>query len=376
MLRRSKAFTLVELLVVIAIIGVLVALLLPAVQAAREAARRSQCSNNLRQIGIAVHNHHDTYGHLPPNCENLQFQQLTDDPAVAGIAGRFGWDRLSYIVATLPFMEQKPLYERVIQYTLTDKRPWSQGNDSFGPSPYLTKVPTLECPSDPVTKNIQRDWCAPTNYHCNRGDMFMQHWYWEFRGPFGPEIRGKTNFSSITDGTANTILLGEVAVGKHPNTRAPIIGGIAVNVSNTNETTSPANCQARRGPNGTLIDPAQNNFDWGDAWGIGRRWGDAHNLYTAFQVILPPNSPSCSQGAAEDWTVVTASSHHPGGAQVAMSDASVRFISQTIDAGNQTITMAGQPGVPGWTPHYVGPSFWGVWGAMGTQRGRETLQAQ
>jgi prepilin-type N-terminal cleavage/methylation domain-containing protein len=375
MLRR-RGFTLVELLVVIAIIGVLVALLLPAVQAAREAARRSSCSNNIRQLAIAAHNHHDTYGHLPPNHENLQFQQLTDDPATPGTNGRFGWDRMGYITALLPFAEQKPLYDRVIQYTLTDQRPWHNWNDSFGPSPYITKIPTLVCPSDPVPPNIQRDWCAPTNYHCNRGDLFLQHWWWEFRGPFGPQVRGVSTFSGIIDGTANTILLGEVAVGKHPDRGAPVIGGIATNVSNTNESTSPRNCHLRRGPNGILINPAQNNFDWSDAWGIGRRWGDSHHLYTAFLTVLPPNSPSCSQGAAEDWAVITASSHHPGGVQVAMCDASVRFVSQTINAGDQTISVAGQPNVPNWPVHYVGPSFWGVWGAMGTRGGRESLQAQ
>ena len=365
---RRRAFTLVELLVVIAIIGVLVALLLPAVQAAREAARRSQCSNNLKQLGIAVHNHHDSFGHIPPNANNLQFEAATGN--------RFGWQRLSYIVPILPYMEQKPLYDRVIQYTLTDQRPWHNWNDATGPSPYITKISTLTCPSDPVPPNIQRDWCAPTNYHCNRGDLFMGHDWWEFRGPFGPQDRGLSTFSGILDGTANTILLSEVAAGKHPDRGAPVIGGIAVNVSNTNERTSPRNCHARRGANGTLIDPAQNNFDWSDAWGIGRRWGDAHNLYTCFHTVLPPNSPSCSQGAAEDWTVITASSHHPGGCQVTMCDASVRFVSQSINAGDQTITVAGQPGVPSWTPHYVGPSFWGVWGAMGTRSGRESLQPQ
>jgi Type II secretory pathway, pseudopilin PulG len=364
----------VELLVVIAIIGVLVALLLPAVQAAREAARRSQCSNNLKQLGLAAHNHHDTYGILPPNSQNRQFEQLTDDPATAGVNGRFGWDRMGYLTPLLPFVEQKPLYDRVIQYTLTDQRPWHNWNDTTGPSPYIVKVKTFMCPSDSICTNIQRDWCAPNSYHCNRGDLFMWHDWWEFRGPFGPQPRGETTFASISDGTANTILIAEACVGKHPNVGAPILGGIAINVTNINETTAPAGCHARRGTNGILINPAQNNFDWSDAWGIGRRWGDAHNLYTCFHTVLPPNSPSCSGGDAENWTVVTASSWHPGGCQVVMCDASVKFISQTIDAGNQTISVAGQPNVPGWTPHYVGPSFWGVWGAMGTQRGRESLQ--
>jgi prepilin-type N-terminal cleavage/methylation domain-containing protein len=374
---QRRAFTLVELLVVIAIIGVLVALLLPAVQAAREAARRSQCSNNLKQLAIAVHNHHDTYRIIPPAGQNLQFEQLTDDPAIAGTAGRFGWDRLGYTVALLPFVEQKPLYDRVIQYTNSDRRPWSQNADSFGPSPYIMKIPTFMCPSDPVPPNIQRDWCAPLNYHCNRGDIFMGWADWEYRGPFAMQPRGEVTFASITDGTANTILLAECAVGKHPDAGAPVIGGIANNTTGMDwERTAPGPCHARRGPNGILVNPSQNNFDWGDAWGIGRRWGDAHSLYTQFFTVLPPNSPSCAMGDAENWPQLAASSHHPGGAQVAMCDASVRFVSQTIDAGNQSIRMGGQPNVPGNARHYVGPSFWGVWGAMGTRSGRESLQAQ
>jgi prepilin-type N-terminal cleavage/methylation domain-containing protein len=374
---RRRAFTLVELLVVIAIIGVLVALLLPAVQAAREAARRSQCSNNLKQLALAAHNHHDTYNILPPCGQNLQFEQLTDDPAVAGTAGRFGWDRMGYLTPMLPFVEQKPLYERVIQYTLTDKRPWSTNADTTGPSPYLTKVKTFMCPSDSICTNIQRDWCAPNSYHCNRGDIFENWSDWEYRGPFAVQPRGEVNFSSILDGTANTILLAECAVGKHPNTGAPVIGGIAVNASGMNhEQTNPAACLSRRGVNGVLIDPAYYAFDGASDQAIGRRWGDAHVLYTQFFTVLPPNAPSCSYGGNdEDWPTVTASSHHPGGCQVAMCDASVRFVAQTIDCGNLAIQMGGQPNVPANARHYVGPSFWGVWGAMGTRAGRESLQA-
>ena len=104
-LNRRYAFTLVELLVVIAIIGVLVALLLPAVQAAREAARRMSCSNNLKQVGIALHNHHDTLNRFPPGCAS--------DVAPFGTGGSWG---SSWMVFLLPFMEQRPLYDQ-LQFT-------------------------------------------------------------------------------------------------------------------------------------------------------------------------------------------------------------------------------------------------------------------
>jgi prepilin-type N-terminal cleavage/methylation domain-containing protein len=205
---RRSAFTLVELLVVIAIIGVLVALLLPAVQAAREAARRSQCSNNLKQMALACHNHHDVYGHLPPSSFNRQFARA--------IPMHWWHERLGYITAILPFMEQKPLYDRVIQYSIAGNPPWHNNAHAGLPSPYIQRVNTLMCPSDIETKIMPDDWLAPTNYHCNRGDILMPYWFWEFRGTFGMESRGRINFASVSDGTANTLLLSEVAVGKVP----------------------------------------------------------------------------------------------------------------------------------------------------------------
>jgi prepilin-type N-terminal cleavage/methylation domain-containing protein/prepilin-type processing-associated H-X9-DG protein len=375
MLRR-RGFTLVELLVVIAIIGVLVALLLPAVQAAREAARRSQCSNNLRQMAIAAHNHHDTYGIIPPASHNLQFRQITDDPNSPGINGRFAWDRMSFVTAILPFMEQKPLYDRVIQYTLNNNAPWHDWADAVGPSPYITKVNTLLCPSDP-DRLVPQFWLGPTSYHCNRGDIMMPFWFWEFRGPFGMQERGETNFASITDGTANTLMFAEVAIGKQPRTFAAIKGGTAMNTSGLDSGTAPATCLNRRGPNGMLIGDSEFSFDGSTQWGLGRRWGDSTAPYTHFFAVLPPNSPSCNinrDGGTEHWVLVTASSHHPGGVNVAMCDASVRFVSQTIDAGNPNNSISTTPNAPGWAVHYTGPSLWGVWGAMGTQRGRETFQ--
>jgi prepilin-type N-terminal cleavage/methylation domain-containing protein/prepilin-type processing-associated H-X9-DG protein len=367
---RRSAFTLVELLVVIAIIGVLVALLLPAVQAAREAARRSQCSNNLRQIAIGCHNHHDTYGILPPASHNQIFR--------TALNGGNAWDRMGYITATLPFMEQKPLYQNCIRYQKNDGgRPWTMHNMGTGaPSPYGQRVNTLVCPSDPDAK-LPVNWLAPTNYHANRGDMWVNWDWWEWRGPFGNGERGNATFASITDGSTNTLLLGEVCIGKTPNKGANIKGGIAVNVSPFGPGDSPMACYAKRGPNGILLGDAQHCYDGSDQWGIGRRWGDAMSVYTTFFAILPPNQPSCAGGAAENWGAPTSSSHHPGGAQVAMCDASVRFIPENIYAGDPTASINALPNKPTTAPqHYTGPSLWGVWGAMGSMRGQESVPPQ
>jgi prepilin-type N-terminal cleavage/methylation domain-containing protein len=191
-----RGFTLVELLVVIAIIGVLVALLLPAVQAAREAARRSQCSNNLKQIGLALQNYHDTYKKFPP-------------VAIMGRAGPLPQRAYhhTWITAILPFIEQQPLYDSV-----------DKARPAWGQAIVRTVVPTLHCPSDSgfgdepsATHGI-----AVTHYVANGG------WHWwngavvpggnlpagvDYQGPFSGNQ--STRMAQITDGTSNTILVAE-----------------------------------------------------------------------------------------------------------------------------------------------------------------------
>ncbi len=115
---RRPAFTLVELLVVIAIIGILVGLLLPAVQMAREAARRMQCSNNLKQIALAEHNHHDAYKKFSPASHDPRWGSL--------LANGQAWDRLSYLTQILPFIEQSALYNQIGPYALAGGRPWTR----------------------------------------------------------------------------------------------------------------------------------------------------------------------------------------------------------------------------------------------------------
>ena len=138
-MRRSKAFTLIELLVVIAIIAVLIALLLPAVQQAREAARRSQCKNNLKQLGLALHNYHETYNTFP-------FGQV--------ITNSF-----SATSQLLPYLDQAPLY-----YTIDFSKPY---NDLVNNAARLTEIPLLRCPSD--VPNIMPQNGGATNYMANKG---------------------------------------------------------------------------------------------------------------------------------------------------------------------------------------------------------------
>jgi prepilin-type N-terminal cleavage/methylation domain-containing protein len=199
------AFTLVELLVVIAIIGVLVALLLPAVQAAREAARRTQCNNNLKQLTIALHNYHDTYN-----------QFVYRRGGTAGATTPEGnQNRLSGFVPLLPFIEQKPMYDRIAAGDPTASPPINpQGPNSWAGWVAWNDAPdALLCPSDNGYSNKQARINSyafsvgdnsralhPTNgsmIGLNNNDGLM-------RGPFGNN-RSTFSMASITDGTSNTV---------------------------------------------------------------------------------------------------------------------------------------------------------------------------
>lgn len=181
--RRAKpGFTLVELLVVIAIIGILIALLLPAVQAAREAARRSQCTNNLKQIGLGLHNHHDTYGKLPPSYENFH-------PVNTGDI-KWGWG--TYI---LPFIEQQNLYDQL------------EPNNQAGLTPNANNglqeiLETYRCPSDPgpeLNPHFKKSGqeMATSNYVISESVAAYE------------SSHNSHSFNDITDGLANTMLVGE-----------------------------------------------------------------------------------------------------------------------------------------------------------------------
>ena len=141
-MNRRKAFTLVELLVVIAIIGILIALLLPAVQAAREAARRSQCTNNLKQLGLAAQNFHDTYKRFPVASYEMNFKDPDNSTPTAPVWSNND-QRWSWICSVLPFMEQQPLYDLSVSNHLnTSSNPWTSSDLT------ATKIQTILCPSD------------------------------------------------------------------------------------------------------------------------------------------------------------------------------------------------------------------------------------
>jgi prepilin-type N-terminal cleavage/methylation domain-containing protein/prepilin-type processing-associated H-X9-DG protein len=360
---KRSGFTLVELLVVIAIIGVLVALLLPAVQAAREAARRSQCSNNLKQFGLALHNYHDTFKVFPPRKGGTNGCDSTVDLARV----KCNYDRLSAFIMLLPFYEQKALADAIQAGNVTD----TNGNliASGGPapwynnakwSPWQQQVGILLCPSDKITPTPTSQ--AHNSYAFSMGDSVATNWNsgtYQARGVFGGSARC-VGMNWINDGTSNTIAMSErTSNGPNFGLRASNGEDIRnVTVSNVSSVLSnPGSCFAQ--VRGTSVFSVQIKSKFGSIW------SDGQAEINAFNTVLPPNGPSCvndNNGNADSTGgVLSASSYHPGGVMGTFADGSVRFVNQNINCGNTSAS-----------PPVSGQSPYGVWGAIGTIGGKET----
>jgi len=357
-----RGFTLVELLVVIAIIGVLVALLLPAVQAAREAARRSSCSNNMKQIALAQHNYSDTYRVFAPG-------------SAWGPSSTERYQNWSEKVMLLPFLEQRPNYDSTTlvptpaKPSPNDSRPYDpfgwQGNANI--QTQSIKLPIFNCPSNTTEAASGR---ANFTYAVNCGTSHAPpHLGSTNPAPARLGDWGKTNgmsaymdyggciagcgnndpmisFASISDGSSNTAFYSEFVIAdtskNNPNDRTQQKYQVYNHwATGANTAEVRANCLAQGA-----------NFDNG-RWqmrGVGWAWGFmgtgqvyAHNML--------PNERSCHiWDGGHDWygrSLMSASSMHPGGVNVAMGDGSVRNVAPTI---NQE-----------------------VWWALGTRNGGESI---
>ncbi|MEO1616561.1 MAG: DUF1559 domain-containing protein [Planctomycetota bacterium] len=399
--RRAKGFTLVELLVVIAIIGILVGLLLPAVQAAREAARRMSCSNNFKQIGLAMHNYHSAYKNLPMQSGGT-WVEGSRGGLDAGLRDNNFW-RLSWLVGLTPFMEQQGLWELVsnpndfnddgvLDYPAMGPRPW-RGNYE----PWRTQIPTLRCPSDP---GQSPPGLARTNYAANIGDStdWVNWGFWRWQGGSWNQghinqanasnrgffyNRKETAFRDCLDGLSNTIAAGEIATGiGDRDVRTDPYYGIGWNTIHNN----PSACI-----DANLLDPERPRF-WAptvgntnpglrnNTWKRGFRWCDSVPVYTSFTTIRPPNSEVCMGGGGDfDTGVVGASSRHQGGAHVLMGDGAVIFMTDSVEAGDQrhpVVRLNG--GINNQFPGSVAGSAspYGLWGALGTRANSEVIEEQ
>jgi prepilin-type N-terminal cleavage/methylation domain-containing protein/prepilin-type processing-associated H-X9-DG protein len=349
---RVRAFTLIELLVVIAIIAVLIALLLPAVQAAREAARRAQCVNNLKQIGLGLHNYHSVH--------DVFALGATLQPCDPGTT--HNWSCWSAQAMLLPYMEQSALYNAAnfnwAPEPYAEPTPQDAGYKSTGGSinstVYNTKINSFLCPSDGNAGNPDNN-----SYHGSVGTTTYntgQHSP-ASTGVFGMQM--SYGIRDITDGSSNTIAFAEAITGSS-NTNTPTKGNGTGNsgsklASNILDVNVP-------GINAVKTDLQACNVMFQTAFladDRGYRWGMGAMGYTLFNTIVPPNGAGgqyawnscrtdcCDQAQAAHY--LPASSYHAGGVNVLMSDGSVKFIKNSVQ--------------------------WATWWALGTRATGEVLDA-
>jgi prepilin-type N-terminal cleavage/methylation domain-containing protein/prepilin-type processing-associated H-X9-DG protein len=311
-------FTLIELLVVIAIIAVLVAILLPAVQQAREAARASDCKNRLKQIGIAIHNHHETFGKVPRNYKQV---------------GGNAWEALSANFELLPYMDFANTYNAA-QPNLTNWG-WIYGNTMNA------NVTTFRCPSalDGSKRGTHaQGWDGPgTNYALCTGSIVETVWAADrFNGVFSYQTDRK--FADVLDGLSNVVMVGEIlsgsgqagASGKYPNDIFYVGNGLFNSIVDKNFPT-----QSEIDAIGNTAKTAPIGFKSNN----GTMWAWYAAAQSTFNTSATPNwkyptaGGDCCPGGAHDWGfgIIPPRSQHAGGVNVTLGDGSVRFIQNDID---------------------------------------------
>ena len=322
--RKRSGFTLIELLVVIAIIAILIGLLLPAVQKVREAAARSQCTNNLKQIALGTHNYHDTYEKFP----------FGKGPSYPGSPVYARWSVHSQL---LPYIEQGPLYN-AIDFTKPPETPGMQGVLPFMPAyqnpnrenaaACRTKVRTFLCPSDGAP--LPTDWPGQNNYYASQGVQFLCDLSEVFPSSLAPNERpdgplyylSQVKMTDLIDGTSQTALFSEKLRGfGTPDPRTDML-------VMPNQSTLDSSFQTCATMNAATALPLTSKQ--GYSWVMGEM------CCTTYNHVAPPNTVTCAGfpfpgNMANMAMVVPPTSNHTGGVNIALADGSVRFIRSNID---------------------------------------------
>jgi len=388
---RNTAFTLVELLVVIAVVGMLIALLLPAVQTARETARRMQCNSKIRQLALAVQTFHSTYERFPA----AAFDQITTSQGI---------QRSGLFPLLLPFLEQEARYSAMTATYDSGAAPGSDAKQQViiaRPSSNVA-LDVLLCPSDAVGRILFADgklrggyYHAFSNYRACRGDLAGNDCE-DYEVAVGDALQYNMprswarahrfigNFQTVTSGLSNSIAFSEGLIGNEGNSgtyKNAVAWGIPAHYCEV-----PQTCMNLKGANGLFKDENQVIHTDHDHW-LGRRiWDNVPGTY-AFYSLMRPNSPNCASGYYHAWT--SAASNHPGGVSVSFLDGSARFINDTIDVKNlnrsvrsalATVDLANQSEAlpPDNPPSYPidpdGVRFsYGIWAELGAVNSMEPI---
>ncbi len=317
----AAGFTLVELLVVIAIIGILIALLLPAVQAAREAARRSSCTNNVKQVCLATHNYHDVYKTFPRLAYNIDVPNCNEPNGWCNS----WWQGFSVHTMILPYVEQNPVYNLV---------DWANPSH-VDPNWVLcrtTQISAYRCPSDGPFPDS--NYKGNNNYTACVGAGWGYNCRTLQNGLF--RVLDETAIRDVFDGTSNTLMFSETIIG-----------------DNTGAKFGPSDVVYSQTPPWTASDCSVGNYQFPtqalmEQYGAqceaaksahhshsGRAWIRPMPFQTYYTAIAPPNWkwPNCTSDRwdAGGYVFYGARSRHPGGAVHGLGDGSVRFIAETVD---------------------------------------------
>jgi prepilin-type N-terminal cleavage/methylation domain-containing protein/prepilin-type processing-associated H-X9-DG protein len=313
-----RAFTLIELLVVLAVIGILIALLLPAVQVAREAARRMTCASHLSQIGQALHNYHELHRVLPFGCG-------TDYDGLVSSLGTLRDRRYSAQSQILPQLDQPNVYER-IHFDVAPFAPYvnsgafnpgciaSGGLSATNGKAAVTTIGVFLCPSD--IDRLKSMWGHNNYRSCNGSGWHGRNG----NGMFGQN--SSVNFGMVSDGLSNTAMFSERCKGTWDHDIYDPLADIYDIAGIWSEATFSEFCLS--------LSPAvaatyPQNID------SGQNWLEGNFNWTRYNHLMPPNHVSCKNGFTWDGVGMAASSRHRGGVNVLFGDGRVRFISEVID---------------------------------------------